>query len=109
DCREWLKGQPENHYHAVLTDPPFGVEAEEEHLGKMRSLTGGSWRIPRKGRKAVPRFTELKPQNLEEIYLFFSEVATELFRVLRPGGHLLIASNSLLSPWVFGPFNEAFE
>lgn len=109
DCLPWLKTQPSDHYHAVLTDPPFGLEFEEDHLQKLRGSKGGSWRIPREGRKAVPRFTELKKEDLERIHGFFTSLAPELLRVLRPGGHLLIAANPLVSPWIFGPFNGVFE
>jgi site-specific DNA-methyltransferase (adenine-specific) len=106
---DWLKSQPEDTYHAVVTDPPFGLEYESEHLEKLRGSTGGAWRVPREGRKAVPRFTELSLQDLTRIESFFTELAPELLRVLRPGGHLVMASNPLVSPWMFGPFNRVFE
>lgn len=109
DCLEWLPGQASDTYHAVVTDPPFGLEYESDALSKLRERQGGVWRVPPKGRSPLPRFTVLKNSELEKIQSFFSVLAEQLSRVLRPGGHVLIASNTVLTPWVFGPFLNHFE
>jgi site-specific DNA-methyltransferase (adenine-specific) len=110
DCLEWLPQQPENTFHAVVTDPPFGLEFEGEELEKKRAGRGGSWRIPSPGRNAVPRFSELSPKELERMSLFFERFGRELLRVVRPGGHILVAANSMMSPWTFQPLlTSGFE
>ena len=49
DCIEWMKTEPDNSYHAVITDPPYGLkEYSVVELEKMRNGSGGVWRIPPK-------------------------------------------------------------
>lgn len=105
DCFDWLRCQREASIHAVVTDPPFGlVEYEGDQLRKRETGKGGIWRIPPEldgvQRKPLPRFTVLKQRDLENLVRFFSEWGRLLSRVLVPGGHLLIAGNPLLSPYV---------
>lgn len=105
DCFDWLRCQREASIHAVVTDPPFGlVEYEDDQLRKRETGKGGIWRIPPEldgvQRKPLPRFTVLKQRDLENLVRFFSEWGRLLSRVLVPGGHLLIAGNPLLSPYV---------
>lgn len=105
DCFDWLRCQREASIHAVATDPPFGlVEYEDDQLRKRETGKGGIWRIPPEldgvQRKPLPRFTVLKQRDLENLVRFFSEWGRLLSRVLVPGGHLLIAGNPLLSPYV---------
>jgi len=49
----------------------------------------------------LPRFTVISPKELDALHRFFSDVATELKRVLVPGGHVFLASNPLLSSVTF--------
>lgn len=109
ECLEWLTSQKDCSFHAVATDPPFGPEYEPSEIQKLRDGHGGQWRIPPPKRKALPRFSTLSGKDLEQIQEFFEHLAVELFRVLKPGGHVCLAANPLVSPWVFGPFNELFE
>jgi site-specific DNA-methyltransferase (adenine-specific) len=51
----------------------------------------------------VPRFTVLTPSDLEALGEFFTRFAEQAFRVLVPGGHLMIATSPLLSHVVYGP------
>ncbi len=47
DCLEWLERVPENTFHAVVTDPPYGVkEYAAGQLEKRSNGKGGVWRIP---------------------------------------------------------------
>jgi site-specific DNA-methyltransferase (adenine-specific) len=47
DCFEWLAQVPENTFHAVVTDPPYGLkEYEAEQIAKREIGQGGVWRIP---------------------------------------------------------------
>ena len=97
-----LTGLGPNSIHTVVTDPPFGlVEYSPEHLEKRRKGQGGVWRLPRSDdgslRQPVPRFTVLTQRQHECIHVFFKELATELFRIVVPGGHVFVASNTLVS------------
>lgn len=102
DCFEWLAQRDPNSVHAVVTDPPYGVvEYTEEEQAKRRSGRGGVWRVPPSldgyRRSPVPRFTTLSATDLDGLDSFFERLAVQLNRILVPGGHLLLASNPLLS------------
>jgi len=105
DCQAWMASANPNSIHAVVTDPPYGlVEYQPEHQRKMREGRGGIWRIPPSfdgaARKPLPRFTVLSPEERQAIVTFFGEWGRALLSVLRPGGHVVIAGNPLLSPLV---------
>ncbi len=112
DCLEWLRTQPENSVHAIVTDPPYGVKeftAKEKH--KLRNGHGGIWRIPPSfdgcTRQPVPRFTVLTDADLKEIRALFERFGRLARKVLVPGGHIFIASSPLLSHLVYIPLMEA--
>jgi site-specific DNA-methyltransferase (adenine-specific) len=101
DCIEWLDNQAERSVHAVVTDPPYGlVEYTAREQKKLRSGRGGVWRMPPSfdghTRAPLPRFTTLKPADLEEMHAFFAQWAKTLRRVLVPGAHVVVASNPLV-------------
>jgi site-specific DNA-methyltransferase (adenine-specific) len=102
DCFQWLKRQPHNSIHAVVTDPPYGLfEYSDEQQSKLRKGKGGVWRIPPSfdghARSPLPRFTTLLPGQLQEIKRFFRVWGEALLPVLTPGAHVLVASNPLVS------------
>jgi site-specific DNA-methyltransferase (adenine-specific) len=102
DCLEWLRAQPRNTIHAVVTDPPYGlVEYNEVEQEKLRNGRGGVWRIPPSfdgtKRSPLPRFTTLSADDLDELSRFFLDWAAALLPVLVPGANVLVASNPLLS------------
>jgi len=106
DCFEWLKAAPENSIHAIVTDPPYGVkEYEPDQIEKRANGNGGIWRIPPSfdghTRSPLPRFTALSEKERETVRRFFFEWSTLVVRVLRPGGHVFIASNAFLTQLVF--------
>ena len=106
DCFDWLAGQPSDSIHAIVTDPPYGVkEYEHVQLEKRAAGHGGIWRIPPSFdgnvRAPLPRFTALNEQDRHLLHGFFREWSRRAVRVLRPGGHVFIASNSFLSQLVF--------
>lgn len=106
DCFEWLQRIPEMSIHAVVTDPPYGVkEYDPVQLGKRQNGQGGVWRIPPTfdghKRSPLPRFTALTPTERKQAIEFFAEWAKLILRVLRPGAHLFVASNALMSQMVF--------
>ena len=103
---EWLEKAPRESLHAVVTDPPYGVkEYEAGELAKKRRGRGGIWRIPPaiggSVRAPLPRFTALTEAERQELVRFFERLGVALHRVLRPGGHVLLASNAMLSVLVF--------
>ncbi len=102
DCFDWLTARASSSIHAIVTDPPFGlIEYNDEQLRKRELGKGGVWRIPPEldgvQRKPLPRFTVLRQHELENLETFFARFGGEAMTVLVPGGHLLIASNPLLS------------
>ncbi len=112
DCMEWLRAQPLNSIHAVVTDPPYGLfEYSAEQQAKLRAGKGGVWRIPPafdgSKRSPLPRFTILSPQDLRNLEQFFMEWGRCLLPVLVPGANVVIASNPLLSYVVAGALVRA--
>jgi site-specific DNA-methyltransferase (adenine-specific) len=112
DCLEWLEDRQANSIHAIVTDPPYGLkEFTASEKGKLRRGRGGVWRIPPSfdgcKRNPVPRFTILKPEELESLREFFGVFARRALRVLVPGAHVFVATNPLVSHWVSVPFVEA--
>ena len=111
DCLEWMDARTTNSVHAIVTDPPYGLKeythAEKEKLRKGR---GGVWRIPPSfdgcTRSPLPRFTVLTDEERANLSEFFSKFAHRALRVLVPGGHLLIATNPLLSHLVYLPLMQ---
>jgi len=102
DCFDWLAKAPTNSVEAVVTDPPYGlVEYSEQEQNKLREGRGGVWRIPPSfdgnKRAPLPRFTVLSREDIGELERFFFSWSRLLLPVLVPGGHVLIASNPLLS------------
>lgn len=103
---------PENHFHAVVTDPPYGViEFETASIEKMRDGVGGVWRIPPEldgnKRKPLPRFTVLTDDDKDKLRNFFHTFGETVERVLRPGGHVFIATTQLLMHEVSKQLDEA--
>lgn len=102
DCLEWLASRGDCSVHGVVTDPPYGlVEYTPKEQAKLRAGKGGVWRIPPSydghQRSPLPRFTTLSQRERDELSQFFHNWARSLARVLVPGGHVLVASNPLVS------------
>jgi DNA modification methylase len=112
DAFAWLESREENSIHAIVTDPPYGLkEYTDDEKAKLRSGRGGVWRIPPSfdghKRSPVPRFTVLNEADITALYSFFEKFAKQAMRVLVPGGHVIIATNPLLSQHVYLPMIEA--
>ena len=76
DCFDWIEKQEPNTFHAVVTDPPYGLhEYTPEQQTKLRKGKGGVWRIPPSydghTRSPLPRFTTLTPDQLEQSNVLF--------------------------------------
>lgn len=112
DCRDWLRDAEPDSVSAVVTDPPYGLhEYQPEELAKMRRGRGGVWRLPPSfdgaQRRPLPRFTVHSADDRRALHEFFREWAALLLPVLRPGGHVLIASNQLMSPLLASAMEQA--
>ncbi|MBA9901710.1 DNA-methyltransferase [Burkholderia cepacia] len=112
DCFEWLRAQPSNSIHAVVTDPPYGlVEYTSKEQDKLRSGRGGIWRIPPSfdghQRSPLPRFTVLTDDDRAAMRIFFRDFARMLARVTVPGANIVVASNPLLAHLVADAMSEA--
>lgn len=110
DAFEWLAALPENSLHAIVTEPPYGVKEYEAGQLEKRAKGSGVWRIPPAfdghTRSPLPRFTALNAGEREELRDYFTQWAKLAARVMRPGGHVIIASNTFLSPLVFGRWSR---
>lgn len=108
DAFAWLAAAPPCSIEAVVTDPPYGlVEYTAEQLRKRRLGKGGVWRIPPSfdgcRRSPLPRFTVLDESDFDRLRTFFTRLAEGLLHVLVPGAHVFVATNPLVSPWVYEP------
>jgi DNA modification methylase len=112
DCLNWLRERASNSIHAVVTDPPYGLqEYSEEQQEKLRKGKGGVWRIPPSfdgvRRSPLPRFTVLTQTDLKALEDFFYLWARALAPSLVPGANVVVASNPLLSHIVSGALARA--
>lgn len=106
DALQWMAERDECSVHAIVTDPPYGlVEFDEGQQAKLRDGKGGVWRIPPSfdgsQRAPLPRFTTLTAKDRERLTTFFQAFAFQAARILVPGGHIVMASNPLVSTTTF--------
>lgn len=111
DAFSWLKSIPDCSISAVVTDPPYGVkEYQIDEIKKLNSGGPGIWRLPPafdgQKRAPLPRFTALNNKEREAIREFFVEFGRCLLPKLKPGAHVLVASNAFLSQLVFSSLIE---
>ena len=105
DCLDEIARLPVDSIHSFFTDPPYGlVEFSPGEVAKLRAVHGGIWRLPPSldgcKRRPLPRFSVLTQEQREAIETFFRQWASVLLPVVRPGGHVLIAANSVLQMYV---------
>ena len=107
DAFEWLSRLPPESLDGMVFDPPYGVkEYELDQIERMLSGGTGIWRIPPSFdgsvRAPLPRFTALDEGERETLRRFFKDLALVAVPALKPGAHVLMASNAFLSQLVFG-------
>lgn len=112
DTFDWLAARAPNSVHAIVTDPPYGLkEYTDTEKAKLRKGRGGVWRIPPSfdgvKRSPLPRFTVLDNSDRDALSAFFMRFAALAMRALVPGGHVFIATNPLLSHFVYVPLMGA--
>jgi site-specific DNA-methyltransferase (adenine-specific) len=97
---------PANSFHAIVTDPPYGVkEYDFDQLEKRANGNGGIWRIPPSfdghTRAPLPRFTALDMRERKRLREFFVAWAKLASRALRPGAHVFIATNAFIAQLLY--------
>jgi DNA modification methylase/transcriptional regulator with XRE-family HTH domain len=91
DCIEVMRSLPDNSVDSVVTDPPYGLGFMGKDWDSVAALAS---RPPsaEKHDNAYPRTGKGKAAVAFDgngFQLWFTDVATEALRVLKPGGHLL--------------------
>ena len=112
DCFDWLDTREDNSIHAVVTDPPYGLqEYTPNEQSKLRSGRGGVWRIPPSFdghlRSPLPRFTTLTESQRRYLHEFFFIWTRLLIPKLVPGANVVVASSPLLSHIVSAALSDA--
>ena len=102
DCFDWLDEREDNTIHAVVTDPPYGLqEYTPKEQSKLRAGRGGVWRLPPSfdghARSPLPRFTTLTDAQKKYLHEFFFIWTRLLIPKLVPGANVVVASSPLLS------------
>jgi site-specific DNA-methyltransferase (adenine-specific) len=106
DAVDWLRACEPRSFHAIVTDPPYGlVEYSDKEQAKLRNRNGGGvWRIPPSfdgnQRSPLPRFTTLGEQEISYLGRFFEMMGLLFYRVTVPGANIVVASNPLISHYV---------
>ena len=99
DCFDLLKKMPDNYVHAVVTDPPAGInfmgskwDNKQGYTPKtkrgeaLHSMLSNLQQIAKDENQPLPGdFNELM-----SFAVFICDVFCEVFRVLKPGGHALV-------------------
>ena len=112
DCFDWLDTHEDNSIHAVVTDPPYGLqEYTPNEQSKLRNGRGGVWRIPPSFdghlRSPLPRFTTLTESQRKYLQEFFFIWTRLLIPKLVPGANVVVASSPLLSHIVSAALSDA--
>ena len=113
DCFDWLRDQPRNSIHGVLTDPPYGlIEFSRKELDKLRNRRGGGvWRMPPTmggcRRDPLPRFTVLSEQEKSHLREVMRDWGQALMPVLTPGAQVCVAGHPMLQYLVQAGMAEA--
>jgi DNA modification methylase len=95
DCIEVMRQLPDNSVHAVVTDPPYGIG----FMGKAwdgAAIAAAAKKQPMDHTKTRERSASMHAGSYDlsltgntAYQVWFTDVATEALRVLKPGGHLL--------------------
>jgi len=101
NCLDGMKKLPEHSVDMVCTDPPYFLDG-----------LGSDWNkdsLDKKGSSAIvgnlPKGMKFDRKQSKKFYEFYSEVAREVFRVLKPGGAFV----SFSSPRLYHSMTMAVE
>lgn len=103
ECLVALRQLDDASVDAVVTDPPAGIEFMGKEWDSFKKKDGttsgqqtGSWGSMADGKKnpyasgATPRYRGKTNESLQGFQDFICEVFTEVYRVLKPGGHAVV-------------------
>ena len=112
DCFDRLDTREDNSIHAVVTDPPYGLqEYTPNEQSKLRKGRGGVWRIPPSFdghlRSPLPRLTTLTESQRKYLQEFFFIWTRLLIPKLVSGANVVVASSPLLSHTVSAALSDA--
>lgn len=103
DCRDALSSIDSNSIDLVVTDPPYFIDGmgddwNDSNLhGKMKNgVVGG-----------LPVGMKFDPNQGKNLQKFITPIASELFRVLKPGGFCVVFSQARLYHRMAIPFEDA--
>ena len=90
DCIEVMKALKPNSVHAIVCDPPYGLEFMGKEWDKLRN----TWQAE-KGRyhndtTFIAKGDRIRYQAGKEMQLWHTQWLTEAYRVLKPGGSMLV-------------------
>lgn len=103
DCIEVMRDLPDASVHAVVTDPPYGIDFMGKDWDSAVKLSGGMLGLIAKGNGPAERGPLAKGGTLSQGYAnhdgiafeaWVTEWARECLRILKPGGHLLAFGGS---------------
>lgn len=80
DARTLIKAIPDGSVDLVLTDPPFGITTLDEMEGKDRGTVQSYTSVMKPADNATSK----------EVHALMLELAPQLVRVLKPGGHVYV-------------------
>ncbi len=90
NCLEVLKDYPPNHFDSCVTDPPYGLEFMGKEWDKLWAEPDSSFSVrPKGGTGPFDRKRASFGSDMVEIQAWHTQWAKEVYRVLKPGAHLL--------------------
>lgn len=91
DCLETLKRFPDNYFHSIVTDPPYGLSKHIDPMEVMKAwVNNEDYKAKGKGFMGN-EWDNFVPQP---------KIWKECLRVLRPGGYLLAFSSTRTYDWM---------
>jgi site-specific DNA-methyltransferase (adenine-specific) len=90
-----MKKIPDESIHAVITDPPYGIEFmslkwdTEFDTAQGERLFQATGSVGDKGFGTLPAFRGMSDDDLKNYYEFTVAWSSEVLRILKPGGYLL--------------------
>jgi ParB/RepB/Spo0J family partition protein len=98
DCRVLIKELPDASVSLYLTDPPFGLDEIEDSRQK-----GGQGEVS----SYAGQLSASDNLTLDAAKDLLRDLAPEVFRVMKEGGHFYIFCSTTLSPFIYETFQKA--
>jgi DNA modification methylase len=91
DSLEVLKQYPDNHFHSIVCDPPYGLGKEPDPVKVMQAWCAGEAHHVKGGGFMGKEWDAFVPQP---------QLWAEVFRVLRPGGYAAVFAGTRTQDWM---------